>query len=174
MDPVIEYRDQALVNFRPFAFDDPLDHGFRWVDLKRFRLSPESAAASEELVLRSLIGVGRFADGYAGGGTDPAGGIHGPYRLDRISPQSYEHIDAAAAIGVVDRWARQYGDLPAPLAEALEEQVYAAIRNATGLYRLKELGEDAFHDFVVHGEFYELVIIDRATRTLSLVVAGDD
>jgi hypothetical protein len=173
VDPVIEYRGQALINFRSFAFDDPRDHGFRWVDLKRFRLSPESAA-SDELVLRSLIDVDQFADGYAGGGTDPAAGLHGPYQLGRISPQSYELVDASAAIGVVDRWARQYGGLPGPLAEALEEQVYAPIRNATGVYRLKELGEDAFREFVVHGEFYELVIIDRATSTLSLVVAADD
>ncbi len=64
--------------------------------------------------------------------------------------------------------------MPTPLAETFEEQLYAPIRNATSLYGLKELGEDEFHDFVVHGEFYELVVIDRASSTLSLVVAADD
>jgi hypothetical protein len=35
VEPVIDYRDQTLINFRCFAFDDPLGHGFRWVDVKR-------------------------------------------------------------------------------------------------------------------------------------------
>jgi hypothetical protein len=175
VDPLIDYRDQTFIDFRSFAFDDPLDHGFRWVDLKRFRLSPGHSLPADELVLRSLVGAEQFADGYAGGGVDPVGGIHGPYRLGRIAPESYEHVDAAAAIDLIDGWARQYGDrLPTPLAEALEEKVYAPLRSATGVYRLKELGEDASHDFVVHGEFYELVAIDRATLTVSLVVAADD
>lgn len=43
-----------------------------------------------------------------------------------------------------------------------------------GMWPVKDLGEDAFHDTVVHGEFHELVIIDRTTSTLSLVVAADD
>ncbi len=172
MDSVIDYCDQTDVNFRSFAFDDPRDHGFRWVDLKRFRLRAEPPA--DELVLRALMGDDHFADGYSGGGPNPAGGIHGPYRLARIASDSYEHVDAEAAIDEVDGWARQYGRLPASLAEALEEQVYAPIRKATGLFRLKDLGEAAFHDFVVHGEFHELVLIDRATNALTLVVAGDD
>ena len=169
---MIDYLDQTFINFRSFAFDDPRDHGFRWVDLKHFRLRAQPPA--DELVLRSLMGDDRFADGYSGGGANPAGGIHGPYRLGRITPASYEHVDAAAAIDEVDRWALQYGDLPASLVEALEQQVYAPIRSATGLYRLKDLGEDAFHDFVVHGEFHEIVIIDRAANAVTLVVAGDD
>ena len=172
MEPVIAYLDKTFINFRSFAFDGPHDHGYRWVDIKRFRLS--TAPPTDEFVLRFLISADQFADDYAGGGMESVGEIHGPYRLDRITPDSYEHLDATAAIGVLDGWARQHGSLPAPLAKALEEQLYAPIRTATGLYRLKELGEDEWHDFVVHGEFYELVVIDRARCTLSLVVAADD
>ena len=172
MEPVIAYLDKTFINFRSFAFDGPHDHGYRWVDIKRFRLS--TAPPTDEFVLRFLISADQFADDYAGGGMESVGEIHGPYQLGRITPDSYEHLDATAAIGVLDGWARQYGSLPAPLAETFEEQLYAPIRNATSLYGLKEPGEDEFHDFVVHGEFYELVVIDRASSTLSLVVAADD
>jgi hypothetical protein len=172
VEPVIGYCSRTLINFRSFAFDDPLDHGFRWVDVKRFRLCP--APPVDELVLRSLIDDDQFADGYAGGGADPTGETHGPYQLGRITTDAYEHLDAAPAFSVIDDWARQYGSLPVPLAGALEAQLYAPIRDATSLYRLKDLDEGAFHDLVVHGEFYELVVIDRATSTLLLVVAADD
>ena len=169
---MIDYLDQTFINFRSFAFDESDAHGFRWVDVKRFRLC--AAPPADEFVLRLLIRAEQFADDYAGGGMEPVGEIHGPYRLDRITPDSYEHLDATAAVGVLDGWARQYGSLPAPLAKALEKQLYAPIRTATSLYRLKELGEDERHDFVVHGEFYELVVIDRTRCTLSLLVAADD
>lgn len=172
MEPVIAYLDKTFINLRSFAFDGPHAHGFRWVDIKRFRLS--TAPPTDEFVLRFLISADQYADDYAGGGMEPVGEIHGPYQLGRITPDSYEHLDATAAIGVLDGWARQYGRLPAPLAKTLAEQLYAPIRIATSHYRLKELGEDAFHDVVVHGEFYELVVIDRASSTLSLVVAADD
>lgn len=169
---MIEYLDKTFINFRSFAFDRPHAHGYRWVDIRRFQLS--TAPSTDEFVLRHLIGADQFADDYAGGGIEPVGEIHGPYQLSRIAPDSYEHLDAAAAISMLDGWARRDGSLPAPLAESFEEQLYAPVRNATSLDRLKELGKDDLHDFVVHGEFYELVVVDRASNTLSLVVAADD
>lgn len=173
MDPVIDFRDQKLINFRCFAFDEPLDHGFRWIAVKRFQV-PASPCA-DTLILRSLIGEDQFADGYAGGGVDPTGEIHGPYRIRHITAEAYDRIEPAAAISRIEVWATQHGSLPEPLVDALEKQVYAPIRDATSLYRLNDLGRDSFHDWGgVHSEFHELVVIDRAECTLLLVVAADD
>lgn len=170
---MVGFREQRLVNFRNFAFADPLDHGFRWVDIKVFSLTAMPPA--DEIVLAALIVDERFADGYAGAGSDPTGSIHGPYRRSRISADSYERLDATSAIGIVDSWAREFGALPGELARTLEESVYARIRSACSCFRLRDLDATASHEWAgVHTHFHELVTVDRANGTLALIVAADD
>jgi hypothetical protein len=168
----LAYRDQAFVNFRSFFGDSP-DHAYRWVDLKRFRLP--LMTWSDEQLLNALIRHDQFRDDYAGGGVDPVGVRHGPYWLDRITDDAYEPVDETIAIDVLHVWASQYGDLPQSLDETLERDLYALVRAATSRYRLKTLGEGALHDWGgVHGEFHELVVIDRDANSLALMVAADD
>ncbi|GIH29288.1 hypothetical protein Aph01nite_75980 [Acrocarpospora phusangensis] len=79
------------------------------------------------------------------------------------------------AIDALRTWAGQYGDLPAQLNDDLERKIYVPIRGATSRYRLRELGRSAFHDWGgVHTEFHELLIVDRISRSLTLIVAADD
>lgn len=173
MPAPIEFTGQDLVNFRDHRFSDPLNHGFRWIDIKRFRI-PGVPPTDDEL-LRALLGHRQFADGYNGAGADPDGRAHGPYRVDRITVDVYETVSAAEAIAVINRWALALGNLPESLAAALESDLYTPIRRADSLYRLTELPQDAHHDLgFIHTEFHELVVIDRAAATLSLVVAADD
>ncbi|RKT53630.1 hypothetical protein [Saccharothrix australiensis] len=168
---MLQYRDRVLVNFRDFAFAERGGHGFRWVDVKRFGTS---AAADREL-LRALVGDVRFRDDYAGGGVDPAGTRHGPYWLDRVTAEAFEPVAEAEAVEVLGNWASGGGEVPADLAEVLEREVFGPVREATGRYRLKDLGRTAFHDWGgVHGEFHEFVLVDRAAGSLSLLVAADD
>jgi hypothetical protein len=166
----LAYLDQVFVNFRDF-FRGSGDHGFRWVDLKRFRLPP--MAWSDERLLTALTKHEQFRDDYAGGGVDPAGVRHGPYWLNRITAGAYEPVDETTAINELYVWARQYGDLPPALDETLERDVYPLLRTAISRYRLKALGDDARHDWgFVHNEFHELVVVDR--NGMALLVAADD
>jgi hypothetical protein len=168
----LDYRDQVFINFRDF-FGGSLDHGFRWVDLKKFCLP--RTARSDTQILDALIRHDRFRDDYAGGGVDPIGTRHGPYWLDRISVDAYELVDKTTATYALDVWASLYGELPQTLKATLERGVHALVRAATSRYSLKDLGESAFHDWGgVHGEFHELVVIDRDTSSLTLIVAADD
>ncbi len=65
--------------------------------------------------------------------------------------------------------------LPAGLVARLDEAVHTPVRRATSRYRLGSLPEDAEHDYgPIHGEFHELVLVDRATGTVVLLVAADD
>lgn len=173
MGPVIRFRDQQVVNFRRFAFPDPAEHGYRWVDVKCFELT--AAPPTDRAVLEALITEDRFADDYAGGGIGTDAAIHGPYQLDHITAEAYEGLDTQSAVGVLTSWARQYGSVPADLADALSERVYALIASASSCYKLRDLDKAARHDWAgVHTQFHELVAINRVAGTVALIVAADD
>jgi hypothetical protein len=173
VNQALDYRDQVFINFRDFAFEDSSSHGYRWVDLKRFGLP--SADQGHVQLLDALISHDQFRDDYAGGGVDPVGTRHGSYWLDHITAEAYEPVNESTATGILSTWARQYGDLPQLLADTLEREIYALVRAATSRYRLKDLGKAAFHNWGgVHGEFHELVLVDRVAATLALIVAADD
>ncbi|NUP19627.1 MAG: hypothetical protein HOZ81_26825 [Streptomyces sp.] len=164
--------DSPFVNFRDFAFSESGGHGYRWVQVKRFRLPAEPAGDRE--LLAGLIAHPEFRDLYDGSGIWQEL-RHGRWWADRIGPQAYVRVDAEAAVGVVREWAGGLGPVPDALDERLDETVYEPVRRATSRYVLGELPEDARHDYVpVHLEFHELVLVDRTLGVLSLVVAADD
>ncbi|WP_319461395.1 hypothetical protein [Micromonospora sp. RTP1Z1] len=116
-----------------------------------------------------------YGDDYAGGepGTDPT--RHGPYRRDRITAASFGPCEATTSESHLRTWAEQDAELQDETQVELERELYAPLRAATAVYRLRDLGKAAFHDWGgVHNEFHELVLIDRATNLLTLVVAADD
>ena len=173
MDPVIGFRDQLVVNFRRFAFPDPAEHGYRWVDVKCFEFA--TAPPTDKAIMQALITEGHFADDYAGGGISTDAAIHGPYQLAHITAEAYEGIDTQSAVGVLDSWACQYGSVPADLADVLSTRVYGLIARASSCYRLRELDKAARHDWAgVHTQFHELVAINRVAGTVALIVAADD
>ncbi|WP_344458520.1 hypothetical protein [Actinocorallia aurantiaca] len=169
---VLSYHDQAFINFRGFAFDSGA-HGFRWVDIKCFRLSMPDT--DDMTLLRSLIGQEQFRDDYAGGGVDAEGIRHGPYWVDRIGVDDYVAVTNSTAVDALASWARLHGSVPDALNETLELEVFAPLRQATSSYQLKELARTSLHDWGgVHTEFHEFVSIDRMTHRVLLIVAADD
>lgn len=155
------------------AFTNFANGTFQWVDLQHFRL-PETAG-DDGALLASLIAHERFGNNYAGGhpGGDPE--RHGPYWRERITPACYDPIDAHAAERHLRAWAEQLAPLPEHLRPDLEAEAYQRLRTADRVYKLRDLGPAAFHDWGgVHTEFHELVLIDRMKRTLTLLVATDD
>ncbi|CCK29369.1 hypothetical protein BN159_4990 [Streptomyces davaonensis JCM 4913] len=170
--PVLVHLDSPFINFRDFKFAESSAHGYRWIDLKRFRLP--SAAPEDHALLAALIAHPQFRDTYDGSGVLdwPR---HGQWRLDRITPDAYRRVDAAAAGAVIRTWADQHGPVPQALTQRIQEQVHSPITTATSTYLLGPLPEDARHDYgPVHIDFHELILIDRPAKTLTLVVAADD
>jgi hypothetical protein len=146
---------------------------YRWVDIKRFALP--APAPDDASILAALIDHEVYGDNYAGGdpGSDPE--RHGPYWRDRITPACYDPVDADSVERQVRFWAEQYAPLPEQVRPELQREVYGPLHAVDRVYRLRDLGRDAFHDWGwVLGEFHECALIDDARGTLALVVAADD
>lgn len=170
--PSLVHLHSPFINFRDFDFGAGSHHGYRWVDAKHFQLPSE--VLDHRDVLAALISHSQFRDTYDGAGVQdwPR---HGQWRLDRITPDTYEAVDAETAVDVIHSWANQHGNVPEPLASRLRQEIYTPIRKATSTYLLGQLPADALHDYgPIHIDYHELVVIDRPAATLTLLVAADD
>lgn len=168
----LDFVGPTFVNFRDHPFPDGHGHGFRWVELKSFHFPRDS---QDPGLLAAVIAHEQFRDDYAGGGVDPGGTRHGPYWLQEVEPGDYQPITRGEATQLLSEWANQHGGLPGSLADALEATLFATVKSASRLYRLPDLGRDAFHDWGgVHIDFHEFVAIDDDRQILTLLVATDD
>jgi hypothetical protein len=146
----------------------------RWVDIKVFGLPVD---LDDRTALASMITHVRYRDSYASADFEDAKTIHGPYRLDAITPQTFTVADPAEAEGLIRTWAEYYGRWYDVDREAMHREVYARIHRAAVIYQLPDIRANAQHDWgdVVGGDgFHEFVVIDRAAGELALVVASDD
>ncbi|MER5859332.1 hypothetical protein ABT131_27560 [Streptomyces sp900105245] len=172
MDNGLAYEESAFINFRRYV-PDPKEHGFRWVDIKQLRFSAESV--DDRGLLAALIGDEQFRDDYAGGGVLPEGPRHGPYWLRLITPDLYESISQEKAVQILREWVDPLWDVPTELEADLQREVFARLAAADGIYYLRELGDEAIHDWGrVHDYFHEFVLIDRSAGRITLIVAADD
>jgi hypothetical protein len=148
-----------------------------WVSVKRFRLGGE---ASDADVLAALLRHPQYNDHYAGQrvAEQSSHDVHGPYRLDRIAVGSFVQISSEAATALIFDWAAECEQCPIPrdVRERLGARVVPDIASGV-LWQLPDLRATAEHDWgwvVGQRGFHEFVSIDRATRTVALVVASDD
>ncbi|MFF2747511.1 hypothetical protein ACFVVA_18420 [Kitasatospora sp. NPDC058048] len=163
--------ERTLVDFGDFGFEGNR-HAFRWVDIKRFGLG--GTGTHDRDVLAALIAHPQFRDTYDGAGARdwPR---HGQWWVERITPDSYAPVPAQAAVDLLETWTLQHGPVPPALLARLEREVHAPARRAHARYLLVHPPEDARHDYgPVHTDFHELVLVDRATDTVTLLVAADD
>lgn len=148
---------------------------FQWVNVKLFALPGQDL--DDRAVLALLLANARYRDSYAGTGDEDMGTIHGPFRLDAITVDSFAPADAAAEVATLGEWAQRYAPLSEAVAEQVETEVYRRVRDATSRYRLVNPGEDQFHEWgfaVGNNGFHELVVIDRPAGSVALIVASDD
>ncbi|MER6262166.1 hypothetical protein ABT203_21720 [Streptomyces sp900105245] len=60
-------------------------------------------------------------------------------------------------------------------AHGVGTEVFARLAAADGIYYLRELGDEAIHDWGrVRDYFHEFVLIDRSAGRITLIVAADD
>lgn len=169
----LEYEGSSFINFRDFDFPEGGNPSRQWIDIKQFAIT-ETSPADRELV-SALIADQHFRDDYIGGGVDPAGTRHGPYWIDRISPDSYLPASTDAVITLVTEWVEQCGAVPDALRQVTDEKVFGPTRTATHIVTLPRLDASAVNDYgFIHTEFHEIVTIDTTDRTLRLIVAADD
>ena len=148
---------------------------FQWIDVKLFGMSGQDL--DDRAVLALLLAHVRYRDSYAGTGDEDMKTIHGPFRLDAITVDSFVAVDAAAEIAALGAWATQFAPLPEAVAEQVESEVYQRLRDATSRYRLVNPGKEQFHEWggvVGSAGFHELVVIDRSAGSVALIVASDD
>lgn len=169
----LTYLDDVFINFRDHVFDESGGHGFRWINIKRFRLPADEPGGQD--VLAALIANVQFRDDYAGGGVQPDGTRHGPYWTRSVTVDAYRAVTRDDAATTLRTWADRHGPLPGTLADVLAREVHPAVRTATSCYELPDLGREAFHGWGgVHTDFHEFVAIDRPESSLTLIVAADD
>ncbi|WP_405496120.1 hypothetical protein [Nocardia sp. NBC_00511] len=166
----------------PIAFDHEqlihLDSGpYHWVSLKAFTIT---ASRSDKDLIAAMIRHPQYRDNYAGGGPDDQSSpsLHGPYRLDLISADSFIHLSSTTAQLSLRQWAeRASRTVSATVQTELDRLVYPVLTNSA-VFELPSLGQDAQHDWggvvgAING-FHELVAINRPGRVMTLVVAADD
>lgn len=169
----LTHSDSAFINFRDYVFAESGGHGFRWINVKKFRVPAD--ALGDQDVLAALIADVRFRNDYAGGGVEPDGTRLGPYWAQNITLDAYRAVTEDDAVNTLQAWVGQHDPLPGTLENVVAREVYSAVRVATSCYELVDLGREAFHDWVgVHIDFNEFVAIDRQSSSMALIVAADD
>jgi hypothetical protein len=105
----------------------------------------------------------------------PTGDLHGPYRLGAMGVEAFEAVSPSDVRQTLHRWANEWDGATAEGHASVLATSDSALPDGAVAFRLIDLGESAQHDFGwVLGDFHEFVVIDRATDTLTLVVASDD
>jgi hypothetical protein len=151
---------------------------YTWVDLKYFAIQPE---ASDVSLLTSLIAHTQYHDHYAG--QDPTEqthhSLHGPYRLDAITPGLFQPVSVEAARDELRRWVESWV-VPEEDGPEIDARLTAEVLPklaGDAIFRLPDIREGAEHDWgwvVGQSGFHETVAIDRAAEMLTLIVASDD
>jgi len=158
------------VHFNVFGYDT-------WVDLKYFEIRPEE---SDVELLTALIAHEQYHDHYAG--QDPTEqthhSLHGPYRLEAVTPGSFQAVSADSARDELMKWASSWvQDDDGPQVEAmLAAEVLPGV-DGDAVLRLPDLRQTAEHDWgwvVGASGFHEIVAINRSSQMLTLLVASDD
>jgi hypothetical protein len=168
---LLDYQSSNIINFREIGPD------FRWIDIKTFQWS---GSASPLTLLTALLAHPWYDDDYAspsGNLPDTPPGMHGPYALTAITPQSFRKVSARECIATFTKWANQLGPLPASFVAKHQSAAKALTGDATAIYQLSDLGPEAQHPWGHHMRsfgFLEFVFVSKRTKTLSLLVASDD
>jgi hypothetical protein len=169
MSASVTFVSHDFVHFRPYD---------TWVDLKYFGIRPE---VSNHSLLAHLIEHEQYHDHYAG--QDPTEqshhALHGPYRLEAISPGAFKSVAAQEAGQELREWVFSWV-VPEEDGLEVEAKLVAEVLprlDGDSIFRLPDLRETAEHEWgwvVGHAGFHEFVIIDHAAAMLTLLVASDD
>jgi hypothetical protein len=148
---------------------------YQWIDLKHFHIDLNR---NDGGLLAALIGHDQYHDHYAGEDAieQHHHALHGPYRLEMITPNTFQPSTGREATQVIESWANRLGP------ESLESQaqlksLVLPLFNTGTVYRLPDIRLTAEHEWgwvVGQSGFHKFVVIDRERVRLTLLVASDD
>lgn len=149
------------------------DRSFRWISVTELFMPPDGPTAAHER-LSALIGHPAYWYGYISPRAVQLG-IHGPYRLEEITPEAFQPLNATAAHRALNDWLLQYGPLPNDSNDADLDRVRRLIHEATSRFMLPDLGEAAQHEvgWILHSGFCELVLLGPGDAVTLIVASGD-
>lgn len=119
----------------------------------------------------------RFGDEY--------GDEHGPYRIDAMSPASFDEIEASAGLAALRAWAASEGasqelaegEIPSRSADIIDRLVAPTLLRSVHCWKLRDLGEEAWtelNDTFQREIDLELVWFDPVLQELCVIVAYVD
>jgi len=141
-----------------------------WVEMKRFELGAPLQKPEDEL-LPLLLAHPEYRDGYKYHWDDEP--IHGPYRQDAVTAESFELVSPSEARAILTTWLDYLGPLD-ELASARElADVFRMIERSALIFHLPALGKDAEFELNLLDEFLEFVVMGPEGQVVVLVVAED-
>lgn len=149
------------------------DGFFRWILVQRFGQSGPRLVDARQL-LALLLAHPAYRDDYASAETEAA--VHGPYRLDALSPDCFDEVSASDAIVTLTSWLEQFGPVNPRDIDGDLDGVYRVLREASALFSLRDLGNDAHHArgwVLGKTGFHEFVLVEPGGEVV-LIVASDD
>ncbi len=96
--------------------------------------------------------------------------------MEAVSPESFDLVCSADAEALLTSWMEQFGPVNAREVEGDLDEVYSLLRSASAVLELRDLGEDARHEWgwvVGLSGFHEFVIVEPEGG-VALIVATDD
>ena len=159
----------ALITVKAGVVAD--DHTYRWVKTKTFRLGNETATAA----LDALVTDARYRDHYTSPDSETDAAIHGPYRLEAVTVEAFYEVTPETARREIQEWLDLYGPVQPEEIHGDWAFMETRLTSATDIYRLRDLGESALHEFGwILRDFREFVAVDTNSLQLHLVVAAGD
>ncbi len=146
---------------------------FSWIHVKSLAGPTQEDDAAG---LMALVHDRHYRDTYitAGSQDDHSTDVHGPYLLSRISRGSFEELSKDKAEKLIRGFATNR-EMPALYEQELARAVLRPIRRSSSVFRLRELGQDAFYDCGwILDHFCELVAITDSGSLITLIVMGAD
>ncbi|MGW8483713.1 hypothetical protein ACWGJP_11280 [Microbacterium sp. NPDC055903] len=165
---VLTHQRSTFVNFREIGAD------FRWIDAQQYTLR---AAAIDQELLAALVTDVRYDYSYAEPRSErpkPGAGIHGPYRLEAISSESFKPVSRADAVRRLEAW---YHGVPEHFAMTVTRLIDELLPRDWALYELPDTRSENSHEWgnvIGVDGFHEFVAISPDRTCINLVVAGDD
>ncbi len=149
------------------------DGSYRWISVKRFTLPTEPPQRPSDAI-RTLLGHPSYWDAYIGD-EGPSPHIHGPYRLEAISPENFRTCDALTAMRTIEEWLHRDGPVSPEQIDGSLPDTYRMIGEADTCLRLPDLGEEARNDFwfILDKPFIEFVLVGPQNRLTLIVASGD-
>lgn len=157
------------------------DGTYSFCVLLTFEFDGQPSAAE---LIDAVLRYPRYHDMFISPWTEPAKGVHGPYRLEALTVEGFRPCSVSEALQVLHDWMADPDVNPKFIAEIRESQEIVAawtsplILGADEIYRLIVPREGNEHECgwisgMAFG-FHELITIDRRDNVLRVIVATDD